>query len=309
MGLFGRREDAAPPDEALEMLTRPQASHLRVLVRDAFAQRGLEVTVLPDHVRDDAGREFGLWNLAALCAGARREREWPAIVEDHVDRILRVMDAPDPLQTMSDEQVLASVFVRLYAADGLPEGMTGSYAEELAPGLLELLTVDLPESVAVLRDEDVQRFGGAPRLRQAGLRNLSQVGDLDHDVLRREDGTRLDVVMGDSFFTASLALVLPELVRRTTGETQLDDGVLVCMPFRHQIAFHVVRDGSVVPTLSTMASFALSGYEEAPGPLSPWVYWWRAGMWTQLSGSDGDEALVVRVPPELRDVLERLVRE
>lgn len=312
MGLFDRRKrsvQAAPPDAALEVLDQEQAARLRVLVREAFARRGVEVTVLPDHARDDAGREFGLWNLAALCAGARRERDWPAIVDDHVDRVLRVMDAPDPVETMSQEQALAAVFLRLYGADGVPDGMRGAYAEELAPELLALLTVDLPESVAVLRDEDVDRLGGRERLREAGLRNLAAVQDLEHEVLERADGARLDVVTGDSFFTASLAILLPELVRRTTGETDLDDGVLVCVPFRHQVAFSVVRDASVIPTLSAMASFALGSYQEAPGPVSPWVYWWRGGTWTQLSGSDDDGALAIRVPPELQDVLERLVGE
>jgi hypothetical protein len=306
MGLFARKE-LSPPDEALTMLTAQQAQRLRSLVRDAFARRGVEVAVLADHVRDDAGREFGLWNLAALCSGARREREWPAVVEDHVDRVLRVMGGPEEVQDLDPAQVPASVHLRLYDAEGVPDRLPFSYAQELAPGLLELLAVDLPESVALLTDEDVERLGGLADLRRAGLANLRAVRELEHEVVRRDDGSRVDLVMGDSFFTASLALVLPDLVRQTTGEQVPEDGALVCLPFRHQVAFHLLRDVSVVPTLSAMTGFAVHGYSEGAGPVSPWVFWWRQGTWTRLSRAEDDGEVVVTVPPDFAEVLNRLV--
>jgi hypothetical protein len=47
-------------DDALTFLTVTDAAVVRSLVREAFAERGLEVSMYPDHARDAAGREFGL---------------------------------------------------------------------------------------------------------------------------------------------------------------------------------------------------------------------------------------------------------
>ena len=69
MPLFRKRPTGeAGPDEALTFLSVPQATDVRILVRQAFAEFGIEVTVLAGHVIDDAGRQFGLWNVALIVA-------------------------------------------------------------------------------------------------------------------------------------------------------------------------------------------------------------------------------------------------
>ena len=126
-----------------------------------------------------------------------------------------------------------------------------------------------------------------------------------HEVVRHAD-VRFDVLVGDSFFTAARVLVLDELVERVTGKPLTADGALVAMPFRHQLAFHAIHDAGVIPALNAMASFAASGYADTPGAISPYVYWWRDGVLTQLSRKDGD-GLLITVGEEFQDVLERLV--
>jgi hypothetical protein len=79
------------------------------------------------------------------------------------------------------------------------------------------------------------------------------------------------------------------------------------MPFRHQLAFHVLRDASVVPALQTLVGFAANGYSDGVGPLSPFVYWWREGELRQLSHADADGALRVEVDAEFGAVLEELL--
>jgi hypothetical protein len=105
MPLFGRRKQAAPegpPDETFGFFTVEQAARFRDLARQGFAEAGLEVTVYADHVVDDAGRQFGLANVAAVCHNAPKgEREWRAITATHAAQIVRGMDAPSPFETMS----------------------------------------------------------------------------------------------------------------------------------------------------------------------------------------------------------------
>lgn len=308
MGLFRKKAaESVEPDEALPFLTVPQADRLRVLVRTAFAERGLEADVFADHLRDNQGRTFGLWNVAANCHGAEGgEREWPAIVDDHLTRLLVAMDAPDLVSQMGRlEEVARSVHVRLYESAGIPDGGSYTYGVELVPGVVELLAVDFPESVAMMTDGDVERLGGRVPLRRAGLANLARVEDLEHEVLRRPDGTRFDVVMSDSVYTSSLVVLLPELLERVLGSSEAPYGVFVCMPFRHQVAVHVLRDASAVPTLQSMTGFAVDGFDEGAGALTPFVYWWHQGSWTQVSRLvDGE--LRIEVGPELAEVLERV---
>src|SRR5258707_13684934 len=76
-------ENIADPD--LPFITVGQASRIRSLVRTAFAENGREVTVFSDHVRDDRGGGFGLWNVASACGSdPGGGKAWPRVVEAHV---------------------------------------------------------------------------------------------------------------------------------------------------------------------------------------------------------------------------------
>lgn len=309
MGLFGRRQQpveqqAVEHDPVLTFFDADQADRFRALVRTVLAEHGLETTVHVDHVEDAEGRQFGLGNLAARCHAAGKERRWRAVVQDHVRGLLASVDGPDLLAEMTPEQIRRQVYVRLYDAESLPDRTDFSYAEEPLPGVLALLAVDFPETVSLLVDDDVERLGGAAALRAAGMENLRRVEGLEHRTLTGKGGARVEFVEGESVFTASLALLPPELLERVLGTREAPDGVLVAVPDRHTLLLHVLRDASVVPSLQAMAGMALQGYEQGVGATSPWVYWWRDGAWEQVTRVVDDE-VAVTVGPELGDVLER----
>ena len=119
-----------------------------------------------------------------------------------------------------------------------------------------------------------------------------------------------EVVVGDSFYTASRVLDLDALAQRVTGLPLGEHGALVALPFRHQIAFHPIRDTTIIPALGAMAAFAASEYEDTPGAISPYVFWWRGGTLTQLSehDEDGGELRIV-VGDDFQDLLERLIAQ
>jgi hypothetical protein len=54
-------------DDHLPLLTRAQARRVRMLVRQAMAERGREVVMSGGYVRDDHGTVFGSRNIAAVC--------------------------------------------------------------------------------------------------------------------------------------------------------------------------------------------------------------------------------------------------
>ncbi|MGW7364048.1 hypothetical protein ACWGI8_11605 [Streptomyces sp. NPDC054841] len=314
MGLFRRGPkrdgDDAPRDAEFAFLSVGEGARFRGQVREAFAEQGLEVTVYADVVTDSSGRQFGLGNLAAVCHNDERgPRVWPDVIRQHVGMVLRTMDAPSALDTLPPDQIRAQLYPRVIGSDGL-DRMTFSYARTLAPGLSEVLALDLPESVMMLTDEALEPLGDVPGLRERALDNLRGLPVEAHETVKDAGGMCFEVVVGDSFYTASRVLVLDALVRQVTGQHITADGALVALPFRHQLAFHVIRDTTVIPSLNALAAFAASGYADTPGAITPYVYWWRAGTLTQLSDRDEDgDGLRIVVGEDFQDLLERLIAE
>lgn len=314
MAIFrrGPKRDGAdvPRDAELTMLSEDEAALLRVQVRNAFAESGLEVTVFAGHVTDSTGRAFGLGNLAAVCHNDDRGvRAWPALAREHVTKLLRSLDGPDVVQTLPRQQLLAQLYPRLLPCDSLANPLSYSYGPPLTPDLVEVLALDLEETVQMLPEHVVETIGNPARLRARALQNLRTMRVERHESIKEQDGARFDVLLGDSYFVASLVLILDQTVQRFTDTRLSTAGALVAMPFRHQLAFHAIRDLAVVPTLNSMARFAAAGFDEAPGAVSPSVYWWRPGRLVRLSDRDDQGNLRVSVDPDFQELLERLAAE
>ncbi len=280
-----------------------QADRLRALVRTVFAEHGREVTVYADHVEDDQGTQFGLWNLAALCHG-EVEREWRELVQRHVGALI----APKPtVEDLSDDELRSMVRARLLERGALPRPEWHPHAVELAGQLVEILCVDLPDSVLTPAEVEFSRRGGAlgPWLDagRANLRAELAATELEHEHEQVTPGGGLggfEVLMADSVYTASFALFLPEMLARA-GRADQGRGVLVTLPSRSQVAFRVVDgDGpDHAMAVQHLFRFAMAGYDDAPGGVSPHVYWVHAGSWRQVTGFDEQGRPAIHVDEEL----------
>lgn len=307
---FWRRakgEQAQQPDPELDFLTERQGARLRELAREAFAEAGVEVLPHAQHLEASDGRQFGLWNLAATCAQAPGgEADWPEIVREHVASATRSMEAP-PLTDLPEHEILAGVFLRLMGTATLPPQWREwySYARPVAGDLVEVLALDLPDSVTVLSDEDVDRVG-EDRLREAGLRNLLAEPIQSYEVAGEPGSGALHIVEGDSYFTASKLITFREVLEATWGRGDLPYGLVVAAPIRHMLLFHPIEGIDVLDGVQRLTSLAASLFGDAPGGVSPFVYWWRDGELTQLSGYDDEGRLQVMVGDELTEVLEEL---
>lgn len=207
MGLFRKRSkstdgrDAAPVaagDPALPFLTGADADHVRALVREVFAEAGIEVTVHPDHVVDDTGTGFGLWNVAAKCHDHPAGRgAWRDVVREHVHSVLAMMDEPDPFEELTPGQAAASTYGRLYYEASIPN-LDDYPHREFAPGIVEMLALDLPDSVAVFNRDHVARLGGFEALAGHGRTNLRALPVERHERVDGPRGGRFDALMGDS---------------------------------------------------------------------------------------------------------------
>ncbi|MFF3918479.1 hypothetical protein ACFYZB_34400 [Streptomyces sp. NPDC001852] len=300
-----RREGADfPRDGVFAFLSEAEAARLRTFVREAFAERGIEVAVEPGCVTTDTGWRFGLTNIAAVCHNdSRGPRSWRKLVDEHVDRVIRSMAGPQALRVLPHERLLAQLYPRFIPSEPALVKAFG-YGPRSVPGLLEVLALDLPETVDMLTADSLSSLGEMTALRERAVQNLRAVRVDKHKVVRDKDGSHFDVLVGGSYFIASLALVLDEVVRRYTKASPAPHGILVVVPHRHQLAFHVVRDRDVAPSLHAMARFAAVGFEESPGALSRSVFWWHEGRFTQVATQD-IAGLHIKLTQEAMDLAAR----
>jgi hypothetical protein len=292
MRLFKRRPETRQVDEHLTYFSTVEARDFRELVRASFAVVGRDVAVHPDHVDDRTGTTFGLWNIGALCAGVERG-DWPALVDDHVRR---VTTPTRELDDLSREEFEAAVYLRIVEAASVPDRELLAHAREVAPGLLEVLSVDLPDSVATPPQADMIGRGAIDGIVERGrsnLRSLLDAEDVRGETVEGEAGGRFTAVTGDPYFTASLALLLPETIERFSRERDSGRGVLVALPFRHQLLYCVIEGPRTGRSLDEMFQFARHSFETEAGPLSPNVYWVRNHRWVQVTAVDGDRPRVL----------------
>jgi hypothetical protein len=295
---------STPPqlDEHLTYFTVGEANDFRRLVERSFAAAGHDVAVHPDRVEDRKGTTLLLWNIGALCIGAEPS-DWPRLVAEHV----RLVTMPGrDLAELSQEELDRNLYVRLVDAAAAPDPATLAHARVVAPGLLEVLAVDLWDSVATPTPADLAGRGPLGELLDRGRRNLR--GLLAGGGLRVEtvgQRGRFTAVTGDSFFTASLALLLSETVEHFTMDEDWGRGVLVAVPTRHQLLYRPIDTSDAAPALHAMHHAALHGFSREPAPLSPDVYWVRKGRWTQVTSWDGGKPRVLR-GTGLRELLKSL---
>ncbi|MFD0315659.1 hypothetical protein [Streptomyces flavalbus] len=288
-----------PRDTAYAFLSVDEAAYFRARVREAFAERGLEVTLQPTGVSDSSGRHFALDDLAAVCHHEPRGRRgWPEAIHDHVGRLLRVVDGPSPLASLTPAELLAALRPWVVARDVIePDAVHYTHARVVAPGLCEVLALDLPESVLPLTDDALAPLGDLAGLRRRALANLGALPVGSHTVLHGAGGARFGVVTGESFFTSSRVLTADRLVRDLTGDELGPGGALVALPNRYHLALcpvAAVGGAALLPTLHGMAAFAAANFTDAVGPVSPDVYWWHQGTLTRLVRQDGGEPRFTR---------------
>jgi len=280
-------------DGHLTYFTVSQAHEFRRLVAASFAEVGREVDVYPDRIEDRAGTRIGLWNIGALCAGTD-EREWPQLIDDHVR--LGATPARD-LSDVTDVEFASGLTLRLVTAASVPNPDAVGYARAVAPGLLEVLSVDVGDAVATPSRKELSAQGPLAALVALGRDNLRAL--LVDEAVRSGAvgvGARgsFTVVRGESPFTASLALLLPETMTRFSGDEDWGRGVLVAVPSRHELLYRPIDAADARLALQSMLQAAFLGFHDEVGRLSPDVFWVRKQKWVQVTSSAGGKPSVLR---------------
>lgn len=198
--------------------------------------------------------------------------------------------------------------LRLVAVDALPTVEGLPHLRAIAPGVVEVLTLDLADRIVVPPTTQLAPWGSTAELIALGRANLRRlIGEgLQRREIRAEDGLRFCFAHGPDYSTSSLALVLPEVLAYLEPGTDIRRGVAVSIPDRHHLAYRTIDGLESVMALGPMAAFARNGYDGGDGPLSPEVFWARGprlDQWEQLT-RQSPEGIEIHVPAALTALVE-----
>ena len=287
------------------MLSVGEAARLRSITSSWFAARRREVTISGGHVQTDDGTRYGLWNLAARCHELDDPNGWPALVDEHFTVLLAAQSVD--LSTFGDEEFQDALRLRLVEQQQTEQLDDPGYASEWAPGISRVLVLDLPTTVVTpSRPVFEQRGTAGQLLERAWQQTASLVVTEDLERLPVGDHDEIWCVVGDSVFTATLAMFLPDLVRRFEPHADLSLGVLFSLPHRHQVNYRVIdRPRTALDALMVMPNFTVAGFLDAASPVTPSVYLWLDGQITQIA-TFADNKIHVTPGPHLGSLLNQI---
>lgn len=307
MGIDGRRSGSAADDLPLSAL---QVRRLQQLVVAALARAGVQVRPVGEEIVADGGVVFPLRDLAAECA-TEPTAQWPDLVRRHVDALLA--PGPSSLEDLPDHALLSAAALRLVPTDALPEGWDPD-APALTDDLTSVVTLDLgDEALTPSAAALTERAPHVPWRQHAAenLRERAREMDLQHEHVEPVDDpdAGFEVVVGESGLTASTSLVLDEVLERVEEEER-GRGVLVGVPYRHQVVLRVLDESlGLGRSLASMADYVEATHAVAPGPISPLVHWVHHDQWLPVTrpGDDGEtlqRRLTEALDPEVAATLD-----
>lgn len=227
-------------------------------------------------------------------------------VRDHLSRLTDA--AESDIDAMTSEDFDEALTVRLAGADRLAEtGLGFASAQPFAEGIVEVLTLDLPDAVVTLPDA---RLAGYDRDRadlvEIGRRNLARLlASTDVDVELLTAGTSSCVLVhGDSPYIASFARLLDDAVRLWLPEADPSNGIVFAVPHRHAVVLQTCETAaSARSALELVPWHAAQLYGEGIGPVSPHTYYRRGGAVTALTRATSARTLELHPTPFLESLV------
>jgi hypothetical protein len=278
---------------------------IRSIAVEALAEMGKRtVRVEPAALVLADGGLFLIEDAALACSHLERSA-WPAVVAHYA----RALAAPSALGSaaLSDQEFLDMARARIVGPDALDGAeQAHSYARKLVPDRagtspLVVLCHDFPETVITLGDLHL-KDRDHDAVWAAGLQNTAAEPVQHHDVLEQDDA-QVEVLRGDSLFTAAKALDFPALLSGRTAE----HGVVFAIPFQQILLLHLPRNAAETATsLNILAHLADEWHEQAAKPISPEVFYWKDGVYQQITTHNAQGEIAVHVEGRFFDALNAL---
>jgi hypothetical protein len=264
-----------------------------------FDYRDGEVVIIqPD---GEEGDRMGLSNLSQLCRGSERA-DWPSIIATHFTSLLAMQGRDMEALAADYEQVKPILRVRLMPDESmggveLPQCVT----RQVAPGIVAVLVFDFPDSTTSVGIEHVEGWPvDADGAFEQALDNLAQEPAPVRDDVDA-GATKVTIWWGDSFYVATRALRLAELLPAGTTDA------LIAVGNRHMLVVHPIVDGSAIEAMQVIHGLAGEMFRDGPGSISDQPYWWHEGSIVQIPHRADGKKIAVYPPDEFVAVLESAV--
>ncbi|KAB2344336.1 hypothetical protein [Actinomadura rudentiformis] len=284
---------------------------LVALLVTVVEHHGYECRVISDDEveisRAGRGGPLHMWltNLRQW-VGREPQEEWAAIVSDFVGSLIATteVDEEDVLDLADYGLIRPLLRTRLYA-DDFQAGPGEIVRRPVAPGLIEILVIDRPTSLMLVRADMASAWPvSTDEAFRAAHDNVRRDGPLEIES-ELFDGVRLSTLHGETAYVTAHAVWVGDYP--VTGP----EGVLVTVPVQGVIHAVPIRGMDVLNAMDLLIKIAWSGYREGPRSVSPNVYWWQEDTPLLLAGAvePGEDSLSVRITPEFQDLLERLAQD
>ena len=284
------------PDWA-SFFTDSQYSEFIQVLEDRLQALGYLYDIQPEvgmfrlSLNSDRDVAFGMANLAQMCNLHPRE-EWPQLIDEFLVNLIRT--ATEPVKAPTFEEAKAILKLRLFPLD-LGDAVK-LYTFPLNDQFKSALALDYPDRVASISSETVQEWGvSADELFDIGMQNVWDEGRPDEQEIEIPDLGKIQVLTGDSFFTATQALTLDRYLIPMP-----EQGALVAVPSRHSVLYVPLTSQKRAHMLNGLQWIAGRMYEEGPGSISPRVFWWIDGAMIAIDLEDTTEGMILRGPEEFQ---------
>lgn len=262
---------------------------------------GEGVVLVPNECEDEPG-QFGLSNVSQQCAAADRE-DWSRVIATHFTSVFSIQGRDLDALAADYAQVRAILRIRLMPDESMGGvSVPGSTVRAIAPGIQAVLVYDFPDSTASVH---VDHLAGWPVEVDAAfdqaMANLDQEPNPLSEDMEVEPGTSVRIWYGDSFYVATRALRLVDVLPPGTTDA------LVAIPNRHTLVVHPIVDGGAVSALQPIYRLAAQLFREGPGSISDQPYWWHEGTLEQIPHHAKGRDVTVVPPDGLLAVFESVI--
>ncbi|MEA2734610.1 MAG: hypothetical protein QOE14_1061, partial [Humisphaera sp.] len=244
---------------------------------------------------------YGIVNLAQVCNQVPAE-EWPQRIADHFDSIVAAAKDHERFNVRESQfdQMKEMLAVRIGDEASLPTDKL-LFRRNL-PGTISYLVFDLPNSVESVPLEIPEKWGKTlAELFEIGLANVKRSANPEIERVEIETGVSFTAYSGESFFTASFALLLDQLDNAVGPH-----GTLVAIPHRHTLLLHRIENINMIKAVQRLGILAVNLDEQGPGSISPCLFWYRGGIFIDLPFRIEGDTLHFRPPDEFMKMLKEL---
>ena len=304
---FRRFRDRNRPDLHFPGLTRGQAGELRSALRRTLAEKGATVRYDGRHAVIEHPRHgrvtVNLENLIGDVAASQHPKAARSMARAFVASVLEA----EPVDTLTTADLYAGLRLRIAPTTHLvpeeEEIISAATLREFTDDTVITLVLDTERSIQTMPLDRLREHDDLATLVRAAHNNLrTELTDLrihaqTHPGSEEHPGAHFRSFESGSYYMASAAALIDEVLPVWAPDFDLSRGVLFAMPTRHILLVREISTGEdLLEGLGRLAPVAAQVAVDGAHAVSPLLHLWHEGEVTTLTSFD-QEARELKITP------------